>query len=198
MPNHGAPRGPRSPLTIDVTRLGRRPGSMKTVHVSVPAPGRMGVDLIGIAAGTPVELDLKLEAVSEGVLVTGTASAATTGECARCLSPISGHVDVDVTELFAYEGSDTEATTEDDEVGHVVTDRDGDGVDLEQTIIDAVGMALPFSPVCSADCPGLCPDCGTPLASAGPDHRHDAIDPRWAKLSTFSTEQESDGSEASS
>jgi uncharacterized protein len=199
MPNHRAPRGARSPLAIDITRLGRRPGSMKTVQETVPAPDRIGVDLIGITEGTPLVLDLTLQSVSEGVLVTGTVSAATAGECARCLTPITGHVDVDITELFAYEGSDTEATTEDDEVGHVVTDRDGDSIDLEQTIIDAVGMALPFSPVCSEDCPGLCAECGTPLASAGPDHRHDAIDPRWAKLSTIApSEQEPDGSGAPS
>jgi uncharacterized protein len=199
MATHGQRRSPRSPLVIDITRLGRRPGSMKTVQETVAAPDRIGVDLIGIAAGTPMELDVKLEAVSEGVLVTGTVSAATTGECARCLSPIAGHVDVDVTELFAYEGSDTEATTEDDEVGHVVTDRDGDSIDLEQTIIDAVGMALPFSPVCSDDCPGLCPECGTPLASVGPDHHHEAIDPRWAKLTSLvPTEQEPDESGAPS
>ena len=172
---------------------------MKTLQETVPAPDRIGVSLIGIAEGTPLELDLKLESVSEGVLVTGTVSAATTGECARCLSPITGHVTVDITELFAYEGSDTEATTEDDEVGHVVTDRDGDSINLEQTIVDAVGMQLPFSPVCSEDCPGLCPECGTPLADAGPDHHHDVIDPRWAKLSTIvPIDEESDGSGAPS
>jgi uncharacterized protein len=199
MATHGVHRGPRSPLVIDITRLGRRPGSMKTLQETVPAPDRIGIPLIGITQGTPLELDVKLESVSEGVLVTGTVSAATTGECARCLTPVTGHVDVDITELFAYEGSDTEATTADDEVGHVVTDRDGDGIDLEQTIVDAVGMALPFSPLCRDDCPGLCPECGTPLASAEPDHHHDAIDPRWAKLSTIMpTEQESDGSAAPS
>jgi uncharacterized protein len=195
MPTHGAPHRARTPLTIDITRLGRRPGSMKTLQETALAPNRIGVPLIGIPQGTPLELDLKLESVSEGVLVTGTVSAPTTGECSRCLTPISGDIDVDITELFAYPGSDTEATTEDDEVGHVVTDRDGDSIDLEQTIVDAVGMALPFSPVCGEDCPGLCPECGTPLASAEPDHHHDAIDPRWAKLAALvPTEEEPDGS----
>ena len=77
--------------------------------------------------------------------------------------------------------STTEATTEEDEVGHIVDDT----IDLEQSIIDAVGLDLPFSPVCQADCPGLCPRCGIPLATAEPGHHHDEIDPRWAKLATI-------------
>jgi uncharacterized protein len=53
---------------------------------------------------------------------------------------------------------------------------------LEQPIVDAIGLALPFSPVCGPDCSGLCPQCGVPLATAEPDHHHEQIDPRWAKL----------------
>lgn len=199
MATHGVHRGPRSPLVIDIARLGRRPGSMNTIQETVPSPARMGVELLAIEEGAPLELELKLQSVSEGVLVTGTVSAPTTGECARCLTPITGDIEVDITELFAYPGSQTEATTEDDEVGHVVSTQGIDTIDLEQTIVDAVGLLLPFSPVCGDDCPGLCPECGTPLASAGPDHHHDAIDPRWAKLSTIvPTEQEPDGSGAPS
>jgi uncharacterized protein len=137
--------------------------------------------MIGIQAGAPLELDLRVESVSEGVLVTGTLTAPTTGECARCLTPFNGRVEVDLTELFAYPDSITDATTEEDEVGRVV----GDFVDLEQPIIDAVGLELPFSPVCRADCPGLCPQCGVPLATAEAGHHHDEIDPRWAKLAAM-------------
>ena len=104
-----------------------------------------------------------------------------TGECSRCLTPFSEPIEVGLTELFAYPDSITEATTDEDEVGRVVDDM----VDLEQPIIDAIGLELPFSPVCRADCPGLCPTCGVALASAEPDHQHDEIDPRWAKLSAM-------------
>jgi uncharacterized protein len=167
-----------SALTFDISRLGRRPGSMMTIADTVPTPSRIGVDMLAIAAGTPLELELNLQSVSEGVLVTGTVTAPTTGECARCLSPVTGTVAIDLTELFAYPDSTTEATTEDDEVGHVVDDR----VDLEQSIVDAVVLQLPLSPVCNEDCPGLCQHCGIPLATAEPGHQHDVIDPRWAKL----------------
>lgn len=174
-------RSQRSPLVLDISRLGRRPGTMTTVRETVPSPSRMGLDLIAIQPGAEVDLDLRLESVSEGVLVTGTVRAPTRGECARCLTPITGEIEIELTELFAYPDSATESTTEADEVGHVVDDT----VDLEQPIVDAVGLALPFAPVCAEDCPGLCPECGVALASAGPDHRHDLIDPRWAKLAAL-------------
>jgi len=172
---------PGSPLAVNIARLGRRPGSMFSLHDVVPSPSRIGLEMIGIQAGAPLDLDLRVESVSEGVLVTGTLTAPTTGECARCLTAFSGQVKVALTELFAYPDSITDATTEEDEVGRVM----GDFVDLEQPIIDAVGLELPFSPACRTDCPGLCPECGVALATAEPGHHHDQIDPRWAKLAAM-------------
>ena len=176
-----AHRASRSPLVINIARLGRRPGSMMTVSETVPSPTRIGLDLIGIDEGAPLDLDLRLESVSEGVLVTGTASAPTSGECARCLTPLSGDVEIGLTELFAYPDSATDETTDADEVGRV----EDDTVNLEQPIIDAVVLALPFAPLCGPDCAGLCPQCGVALASAEPGHHHEQIDPRWAKLATM-------------
>ncbi|OBA58267.1 hypothetical protein A5647_21360 [Mycobacterium sp. 1100029.7] len=164
-------------MTIDVTRLGRRPGAMVTVRNTVPSPLRIGLDMIAIAQDAPLDMDLRIESVSEGVLVTGTVSGPTVGECSRCLKEVDGRVEIGLTELFAYPDSTTEATTEEDEVGRVVDNR----INLEQSIIDAVGLELPFAPVCQPDCPGLCPQCGVLLAK-DPDHHHDNIDPRWAKL----------------
>lgn len=176
---HGptAQRHVASPMTVDIARLGRRPGAMFELHDTVHSPARIGLELIAIDQGALLDLDLRVESVSEGVLVTGTVAAPTVGECARCLSPVRGRVQVALTELFAYPDSATDETTEEDEVGRVVDET----IDLEQPIIDAVGLELPFSPVCRPDCPGLCPQCGVPLASE-PGHRHEQIDPRWAKL----------------
>jgi uncharacterized protein len=190
---HSQTAQPRShsPLVVNITRLGRRPGAMFTLHETVANPARIGLDMIGVAAGAPLELDLRVESVSEGVLVTGTMSAPITGECSRCLTPFEEQIDVNLTELFAYSDSLTQATTEEDEVGHVVADT----VDLEQPIIDAVGLELPFSPVCRDDCPGLCATCGVALATADPGHHHDEIDPRWAKLTTMLGDSDGVGSE---
>jgi len=151
---------------------------MITVTETVSSPVRIGLDLIAIEEGAPLALDLRLESVSEGVLVSGTVSAPTKGECSRCLTPITGDVEIALTELFAYPDSATDETSEADEIGRVVDDT----VDLEQPIIDAVGLALPFAPLCGPDCAGLCAECGIPLATAEPGHKHEQIDPRWAKL----------------
>ena len=184
-PKHGAAKpDSRAPLVLDVSRLGRRPGAMQAVQETVPSPGRIGLDLIAIEEGAPLDLDLRLEAVSEGVLVSGTVHAPTRGECSRCLGPVTGDIDITLTELYAYPDSITETTTEEDEVGHVIDHT----VNLEQPIRDAVGLALPFTPVCTEDCPGLCPRCGVALAAAEPGHHHDEIDPRWAKLTRFLAE----------
>jgi uncharacterized protein len=185
-----AGRSQPSSLRFDISRLGRRPGSMTTIDETVASPYRIGLDLIAIEKDAPIDLDLRFESVSEGVLVTGTVSAPTAGQCARCLSPITGDVQIHLTELFAYPDTVTESTTEEDEVGRILDDY----IDLGQVIIDAVGLELPLSPACEDDCPGLCVECGVPLATAEPDHHHDIIDPRWAKLAEFASgEPVSDG-----
>lgn len=147
-------------------------------HRTVASPIRIGTEMVAIEPGTEMDLDLRLEAVSEGVLVTGTACGETEGQCVRCLEPLEDTVTVFLTELFAYPDSETDKTTSDEEV-HRISD---DQIDLEQTLIDAVGLELPMSPLCREDCPGLCPDCGVALAVAEPGHGHEKIDPRWAGL----------------
>ncbi|RKS77334.1 uncharacterized protein CLV35_1019 [Motilibacter peucedani] len=173
-----APRlDPRQPLVIDTRELGRRPGSMKRVNRTVPAPAGLGSDVIGVAQGSDLALELRLEAVMEGVLVSGTALATVTGECVRCLDPIEHELEVDVQELFAYPESSS-AEAEEDEVHHL----EGDLLDVEPVVRDAVVLALPLQPVCEDDCPGLCVECGARLAD-DPDHGHEVADPRWAALS---------------
>lgn len=165
-------------FVLDTRTLGRRAGSMREVRRTVVAKARIGLDLIAIEVGAEIELDLRLESVSEGVLVTGTMRADTVGECSRCLEPFDGAVALHLTELFAYPDSTTEKTTESDEVYRVVDDY----IDLEPVIIDAVGLEVPLQPTCSEDCQGLCAECGIRLAIAGSDHAHEILDPRWAGL----------------
>jgi uncharacterized protein len=168
-----------SPWVIDTRELGRRPGSSRAVHRSVPVEVPLGIpDVIEVPRGAEMTVDVLLESVVEGVLVSGTATAPTTGECSRCLDPMSGEVEVELTELFAYPYSATEETTDEDEVPRLVDDR----IDLEPVVRDAVVLALPQVPLCSPDCAGLCSDCGAKWADVGPDHGHEKIDPRWAAL----------------
>ena len=172
---------------LDTRELGRRPGSQREVSRTVPAPADLGIEVLGVPEGSPVELDLRLEAVMEGVLVTGTASAALEGECVRCLEPISDEVEVRFQELFVYDDQDVDP---DEELE--VSKLQDDLVDLEPLLRDAVVLALPFQPLCTEDCPGLCAECGARLAD-DPAHGHDApVDPRWAALSGLAEPEQDD------
>ncbi|UAL28856.1 DUF177 domain-containing protein [Nocardioides rotundus] len=176
---------PRAPLVLDTRELGRRPGSQRQDSRTVPAPADLGIEVLAVPEGSPVELDWRLEAVMDGVLVTGTATAALAGECVRCLEPIEDTISADFQELFLYE-DDRSADEEDDEVRRL----EGDLLDLEPVLRDAVVLALPFQPLCREDCPGLCAECGARLAD-DPDHAHEAaVDPRWAALAALQEQDE--------
>jgi uncharacterized protein len=172
---------PRAPLVLDTRELGRRPGSQREVSFSAEAPAELGIEILSVPEGSSVDIDLRLEAVMEGVLVTGTAQADLEGECSRCLEPIEDTVHVDLQELFVYDDPHDRSKRPDDQDDDV-SRLEGDLIDLEPLLRDAVVLALPFQPLCRDDCPGLCVECGARLAD-DPDHRHDApVDPRWAAL----------------
>lgn len=163
----------RSPMVLDTRGLNRGAGSMREVERTVPAPADLGIEVIAVPEGSEIELDLRLEAVVEGVLVTGTATMQLQGECARCLTEISDEKSFDLQELFFHPGREVE----DDE--RLVED---EAIDLESTLREAVVLDLPFMPLCRENCAGLCLECGANLNDA-PDHEHDPdIDPRWSKL----------------
>ena len=172
---------PRSPFVLDTHELGRRPGSTRTVRLTVPAPADLGTVVIGIPEGSDLELDLRLEAVMEGVLVTGSVRGQAVGECGRCLDEVTEAVDVTLAELFVYPERAAVAAQDGDEDDEDLRELDGDFLDLEPALRDAVVPMLPFQPVCRPDCPGLCPVCGARLADE-PGHSHETLDPRWAAL----------------
>ncbi|MGE9693881.1 MULTISPECIES: YceD family protein [unclassified Streptomyces] len=180
----------RNPLVFDTHELGRRPGAMQKLSRTVQAPGGDNVfgiaDVIAIPADSPVEIDLRLESVMDGVLVTGTARAHAEGECVRCLEPLERELTADFQEMFSYPEAEerhrrmagVEADSDEDES---ITPLEDGMFDLEPVLRDAVVLSLPMQPVCREDCPGLCAVCGARLAD-DPEHHHDAVDARWAAL----------------
>jgi uncharacterized protein len=165
-------------FVFDTRALGRGPGEFRDERRTASAPDGLGSGLVLVPVGGDVALDLRFEAVSEGVLVTGSAVAPLTGECARCLDPVTSTVEVSFQELYRYlpDPDDDEDDGEDRFL-------DGDFLDLEPAFRDAVVLALPLSPLCRDDCPGLCAECGAKLADVGPEHGHgDKVDPRWGLL----------------
>jgi uncharacterized metal-binding protein YceD (DUF177 family) len=185
-----ARRSAANPWKVDLRELGRRAGSLHELDRTAPAPGDWRVELIGVPQGAEVGLHLRLESVMEGVLVTGDLDVPVVGSCARCLEPIEDTLHLDVQELYAYPGSTTEATSEEDEVRRL----EGDFLDLEPLVRDTVVLSLPLAPVCTPDCSGLCVDCGQRLDDLPADHTHEVVDARWAALAQkFDTTTSSPG-----
>jgi DUF177 domain-containing protein len=129
--------------------------------------------MVRVPAGADLELEVQLEGVTEGVLVTATVTAPLAGECARCLEPFTSATSVRFQELFTLE----EGAADSD--GYVL---DGGVLDLEPALRDALVLELPLSPLCADDCPGLCSQCGVRLADAPPDHGHEERGPLWEAL----------------
>jgi uncharacterized protein len=162
---------------IPVHELTRRPGHTTEQKLEIPLGSAMGQGAATVESGTVLQLQLRLESIHEGVLATGDVVTTATALCSRCLEPLDLKVEVDFQELFAYS-----LEQEDD---FLIQD---EKINLEQAITDAVVLSLPFKPVCSEDCLGLCSECGLNL-SQDPNHVHEAsIDSRWSELESFRKE----------
>jgi uncharacterized protein len=167
-----------SPWVFDTRLLARRPGVMKRFEATLTSDDKMGIEVLAVPAGEPIKLNLRLESVVEGVLVSGTVISRAVGECARCLGDIDRPVGADLRELYAYPDSVTAQTTDEDEVLVLVDDM----IDLEALVRDEIVVQMPLAPLCRPDCRGLCPTCGERLDDLEPDHNHEILDPRWAAL----------------
>jgi uncharacterized protein len=162
---------PRGPLVFDIRTLGSASAHLE--HRVVPAPPDLGAGMVRVPEGADIELQVQLEDVTEGVLVTAEAAAPLAGECARCLDEFTSSIKVSFRELFAREAGGSE---DDGYLMHA------DLLDLEPALRDALVLDLPLSPLCSADCQGLCSTCGIRLADAPPGHGHASDAGVWAVL----------------
>lgn len=160
-----------NPYLIPVHDLMHKAGTMRRVHLDIQVPDALDNSVVTVEKGAAIVVDGRLESVHEGILVSANVSGDAKTECSRCLDPLKLEVDVEFQELFAY------SLTDEDDL--VITD---ETIDLEQVVRDAVVLSLPFNPLCSSDCLGLCVDCGVKL-SENPQHEHEApVDPRWNAL----------------
>ncbi|MFJ6113140.1 YceD family protein [Agrococcus sediminis] len=151
-----------------------KPGRMREVEETAPFGEKVGEGLAAVLPDQPIDLDVRLESVHEGILATGTASVTALATCARCLAEFDLDVDVDFLELFAYDGAS--------ESDYLVVD---ETVDLLPVVRDAVVLALPFQPVDRPDCSGLDPETGERLEPGTDLVPEETIDPRWAALQGF-------------
>ena len=183
---------------LNTYELPRRAGEMKEYELDIVVKEKFGVELISVPAGEVIEIDARLESVTEGVLLSADVYAVAQGECIRCLDPVEIVIERKIQELYNYEptnergkkkrkSSTEDLTSEDLDVADVLM-MDGDILDLETPVRDAIVLSLPSNPLCSQDCLGLCPECGGKWADLPQDHAHEVIDARWASLGGLTLE----------
>lgn len=124
----------------------------------------------------PLRLDAVIESVVDGLLVRGSLEARMRMSCARCLVDIDDDVRTDVVELFA-----DPAAPDGDELEPGYEIHEGT-IDLDTLLRDALVPAVPYQPLCRAECQGLCASCGINLNEAACDCADTVVDPRWAPL----------------
>jgi len=171
----------KNPYSLAVYDLMHRPGEYKELTLELASPEKLGEGMIAVLEGAPVSIDLRLEALHDGILVSGTVDVTAVGECVRCLTDVSESLQVDFQELFAY--------TKDEAFDFEVHD---DHVDLEPLVRDSVVLSLPFQPVCRPDCPGLDPETGERLADHPDREPREITDPRWAALADFRASEDTE------
>ena len=154
------------PLRIDLVELRRKLATRRSFHREATVPDLV-VGSTFVPGDEPVQVELDLESVSNGVMVAGPIRAPWEGECRRCLEPVRGVVEVEVQELFSDQGDP-------DEIYPIA----GDEIDLRPMIRDAIVLNLPLAPLCRPDCRGPDPERFPALVEGeGP------VDRRWAGLS---------------
>jgi uncharacterized protein len=160
-------------IEIDVRDLIGHPGTSRVVHVDEAVEG-LELELSRVPADQPIEADLLLESVVEGILVTGPLQGSMRFSCARCLKTFDQPFSLEVNELFA-----AQVEAGDDEYP---LDPEG-AIDIEPMVRDAVLLSMPFSPLCRPDCAGLCARCGGDRNLGECTCSPETVDPRWAALS---------------
>lgn len=155
-------------LRINAVELLRQPGAVRPVDVSVDGT-ELDVDHESLAG--PVEVDVDLEALHDGIAVRGEIRAPWSSVCRRCLRHLEGLAVGDVEELYQVELTDDDAYP-----------IENGQVDLAPMARQTALLELDDERLCRPDCAGLCPACGIDRNGATCDCDTTVKDDRWAAL----------------
>jgi len=156
------------PLRVNAVELLRQPGAVREVVVALPAEP---LDIAHERLAGDIEVDLWLEALNDGIAVTGSVTAPWATECRRCLTEVGGAAVVEVDELYQVEVLDPDA--------FVIEDNQ---LDLAPLVRESALLELDRERQCRDDCVGLCPVCGVDRNSVTCTCDTTVRDDRWAAL----------------
>jgi uncharacterized protein len=160
----------KNPLLVNALEMLRRPGKQKDVVMSVPADV-LGIEDPRLLPGHDIDVDLRCESLSDGIVVVGGVRVDFRGDCRRCLTSLTGTLSIEVHELYQVNLTDPDAFP-----------IENDQIDLRSMVRESVLLDVPDAPVCRPDCAGLCPVCGIDRNTATCGCTVATPDPRWAGL----------------
>ena len=159
---------PLRPLRVNAVELLRQPGTLRDLDLVVEA-APLGVHHERLSGD--IDVHLELEALTDGIRVTGNVSAPWSSVCRRCLADISGTAIAEIDELYQRERLDPEAFL-----------LEANQLDLAPMVREAILLELDLERVCSDDCAGLCPACGIDRNKAECSCDTTVTDNRWSAL----------------
>ncbi len=134
----------------------------------------------GAAFEDPVKVQLSVTKSQDQIICRGKVTTAVKLECSRCLSSyrygLSSGLD------FVVDLTGDSAGMKSDEEGYFVADPSSDYFEIDSLVRESIILSLPFKPLCSESCRGLCPTCGTDLNRSKCDCVRESVDPRWDQL----------------
>lgn len=127
--------------------------------------------------------ELNLHATREGerVELVGEVTAVVGFECDRCLAALSVPVEQSFDLLYVPPLStqdERELEVDDLSIGFY----QGEAIDADDLVREQIELALPMARLCSEECRGLCPECGTNLNVRECACKNEQADSRWSAL----------------
>jgi uncharacterized protein len=113
----------------------------------------------GLTLAAPLDVDLTARSVGEGVFLRGRLRTTVRLACRRCLTSVDRQIDDTVDLLFEPLGPDD---VEVEGEIYPLPPR-GDELDLRDAVREQLLLRAPEFALCTEECRGLCPKCGTDL-----------------------------------
>ncbi len=155
-------------LAVDIVELRRHTGGRREVKAEL-ALDDLGVGESWIVDGA-LDVDLVIEAVTDGVVAYGRIAATSRTPCRRCLNDVDLALEADIHEVFESDPTQGETWPIEDE-----------RIDLTPMLREAAILGLPVAPLCARDCAGPEPE-RFPTGPPPEDDPSPVRDERWAAL----------------
>lgn len=174
---------------ISIIELAPNRITHKTWRTANALAEKWGNEMVWIEAGEKVEVELDIQLIEEGLLVSGQANTVAKAQCVRCLEQLEYDLQADINEIWLEPDKRAEILDDECDITEDMPVIEGSEINVESLVHDSLILEMPFQPLCSSDCLGLCAQCGMPYAELESNHKHEILDSRWAAISDWSGRQ---------